>query len=117
MHRSSLFSFPLFLTQSGGQRQRIAIARVLLKDPPCIILDEATSALDAASEFHINQALKTMTKGRTVISIAHRLSTIKESDKIAMLKGGRVVEVGSFNELIDSKGAFHNLVVQQLSDF
>jgi ABC-type multidrug transport system fused ATPase/permease subunit len=58
-----------------------------------------------------------MTKGRTVISIAHRLSTIKESDRIAMLKGGTVVEVGTFAELVESKGDFHKLVVQQLTDF
>ena len=76
----------------------------------------ATSALDARSEYHINQALKTMTKGRTVISIAHRLSTIKEADLIAVLKGGVVVETGTFEELTRSKGsAFHNLVEQQLT--
>ncbi|ACI64088.1 ABC transporter [Thalassiosira pseudonana CCMP1335] len=99
---------------SGGQRQRVAIARVFLKDPPIVVLDEATSALDARSEYHINQALKTMTKGRTVISIAHRLSTIKEADRIAVLKGGEVVETGTFEELVRSKGAFHKLVAQQL---
>jgi ABC-type multidrug transport system fused ATPase/permease subunit len=70
--------------------------------------------LDARSEYHINQALKTMTKGRTVISIAHRLSTIKESDRIAMLKGGQVVEFGTFEDLIEAKGSFHKLVSQQL---
>jgi len=101
---------------SGGQKQRVAIARVMLKDPPICVLDEATSALDARSEYHINQALKTMTKGRTVISIAHRLSTIREADRIAVLKGGEIVEVGTFDELISSKGAFHRLVKQQLTD-
>jgi len=101
---------------SGGQRQRISIARVVLKNPPIIVLDEATSALDARSEYHINQALHEMTKGRTVISIAHRLSTIKESDRIAVLKGGRVAEIGSFNELIESKGIFYKLVSKQLTD-
>ena len=75
---------------------------------------EATSALDARSEYHINQALKAMTQGRTVISIAHRLSTIKESDRIAMLKGGCVAEFGTFDELIVAEGPFHNLVAQQL---
>eukprot|EP00984_Skeletonema_dohrnii_P006714 scaffold2396_cov184-Skeletonema_dohrnii-CCMP3373.AAC.2 len=101
---------------SGGQRQRISIARVILKNPPIIVLDEATSALDARSEYHINQALHEMTKGRTVISIAHRLSTIKESDRIAVLKGGGVAEIGSFNELIESKGIFYKLVSKQLTD-
>mmetsp|Transcript_4747 Transcript_4747/g.9311 ORF Transcript_4747/g.9311 Transcript_4747/m.9311 type:complete len:693 (+) Transcript_4747:206-2284(+) len=101
---------------SGGQKQRVAIARVMLKDPPICVLDEATSALDARSEYHINQALKAMAKGRTVISIAHRLSTIKEADRIAVLKGGEIVETGTFHELIESEGAFHRLVKQQLTD-
>jgi ATP-binding cassette subfamily B protein len=101
---------------SGGQKQRVAIARVMLKDPPIVILDEATSALDARSEYHINQALHAMTKGRTVISIAHRLSTIKEADRIAVLKGGVIVETGTFDELIQSKGTFHRLVEQQLAN-
>ena len=78
------------------------------------MLDEATSALSALDEYHINQALRVMTKGRTVLSIAHRLSTIKESDRIAVLQDGRVAEIGSFNELIDSKGKFYNLVSKQL---
>jgi len=101
---------------SGGQKQRVAIARVMLKDPPLVILDEATSALDARSEYHINQALKTMTAGRTVISIAHRLSTVKEADKIAVLKAGKIVEQGTFDELIEKKGgSFLRLVEQQLT--
>lgn len=101
---------------SGGQRQRISIARVILKNPPIILLDEATASLDARSEYHINQALQEISRGRTVISIAHRLSTIKESDRIAVLKGGRVAEIGSFNELIESKGIFYKLVSKQLTD-
>ena len=101
---------------SGGQKQRVAISRVMLKDPPIVVLDEATSALDARSEYHINQALKTMTKGRTVISIAHRLSTVKEADRIAVLEGGKIVETGTFDELIESEGTFHRLVKQQLTD-
>jgi len=100
---------------SGGQKQRVALARTILKDPPIVILDEATSALDAQSEYHINQALKTMTEGRTVISIAHRLSTIREADRIAVLKGGEVVETGTFDELIKSKGEFHKLMEQQIT--
>jgi ABC-type multidrug transport system fused ATPase/permease subunit len=98
---------------SGGKKQRVAIARVMLKDPPICVLDKATSALDARSKWHINQALNAMTKGRTVISIAHRLSTIKEADHIAVLKGGVIVETGTFNELIRSKGTFHKLIEEQ----
>ena len=94
----------------------MAIARVMLKDPPICVLDEATSALDARSEWHINQALNAMTKGRTVISIAHCLSTIKEADRIAVLKGGVIVETGTFDELIRSKATFHRLVEQQLTN-
>jgi ABC-type multidrug transport system fused ATPase/permease subunit len=100
---------------SGGQKQRVAIARILLKDPPIVILDEATSALDAKSEYHINEAIKSMSRGRTVISIAHRMSTIKEADRIAVLKDGKVAEIGSFHELIQSQGAFYNLMEQQLN--
>ena len=87
-----------------------------MKNPPIIVLDEATSALSALDEYHINQALREMSKGRTVLSIAHRLSTIKESDRIAVLKDGRVAEIGSFNELIEAKGKFYNLVSKQLTD-
>jgi len=101
---------------SGGQKQRVAIARIILKDPPIVILDEATSALDAKSEYHINQALQTMANGRTVISIAHRLSTIKEADRIAVLKGGEIVEIGTFEDLIGAEGYFHKLVEQQITD-
>jgi ABC-type multidrug transport system fused ATPase/permease subunit len=100
---------------SGGQKQRVAIARILLKDPPIVILDEATSALDAKSEYHINEAIKSMSRGRTVISIAHRMSTIKDADRIAVLKDGEVVETGTFQELIQAGGAFCNLMEQQLT--
>jgi ABC-type multidrug transport system fused ATPase/permease subunit len=99
---------------SGGQKQRVAIARVLLKDPPIVILDEATSALDGKSEYHINEAIKSMSRGRTVISIAHRMSTIKEADRVAVLKDGGVAEIGAFHELIQSHGDFYNLMEQQL---
>ena len=78
---------------------------------------EATSALDARSEYHINQALQAMAKGRTVISIAHRLSTIREADLVAVLKGGEIVETGTFDELIRKEGVFHKLVERQLTDF
>ena len=75
----------------------------------------ATSALDSRSEYHINQALNAMTQGRTTISIAHRVSTIREADRIAVLQGGVIVETGTFDELIRSKGTFHRLVEQQLT--
>lgn len=81
-----------------------------------VSLCKATSALDARSEYHINQALKAMARGRTVISIAHRLSTVKEADRVAVLKHGEIVEIGTFDELIQSKGTFHRLVEQQLTD-
>lgn len=101
---------------SGGQKQRVAIARVILKDPPIVVLDEATSALDAQSEHRINQAFKALSEGRTVISIAHRLSTIKEADRIVVLKDGKVVETGPFQQLINAQGVFHKLVEQQMTD-
>lgn len=99
---------------SGGQKQRIAIARVILKDPPIVILDEATSALDAESEYHVHQAIHSVTKNRTVISIAHRISTIREANRILVLKDGLITEAGSFDNLLARKGVFHNLVKQQI---
>lgn len=100
---------------SGGQRQRVALARAILKDAPIVILDEATSALDSTSEYHVHEAIKCMTKDKTVISIAHRLSTIKESDRIVVLQDGIVVESGTFEQLLDMRSVFYNLVEQQLT--
>ena len=94
---------------SGGQRQRIAIARALIRDPQVIILDEATSALDSISEKKIQNALENLMKGRTTLVVAHRLSTIKNADRIAVIDGGKCVEIGDYDTLMEKKGAFWQL--------
>lgn len=92
---------------SGGERQRVAIARAILRNAPILILDEATSSLDSHSEALIQDALLNLMKGKTTIAIAHRLSTIKEMDRILVLKGGKVIEDGSHEELIAAKGSLY----------
>ncbi len=102
---------------SGGQRQRVAIARVLLKDAPILVLDEATSALDSESEAAIQDRLSLVMEGKTVIAIAHRLSTIAKMDRIVVLDGGRIVEEGTPNELVDRDGLFSRLWKRQTGGF
>lgn len=88
---------------SGGQRQRVAIARALLKDAPILVLDEATSSLDSESEIYIQKALWKLMEGRTALVIAHRLSTIQRMDRIAVMSKGKIVQVGTHNELLKDK--------------
>ena len=94
---------------SGGQKQRLSIARVFLKNPPVLILDEATSALDNTTEILIQQALDELCEGRTTIVVAHRLSTIRNADEIAVIDGGRIVEKGSHDELMEKDGVYASL--------
>jgi ATP-binding cassette subfamily B protein len=95
---------------SGGQRQRIALARVFLKNPPILILDEGTSALDNINERRVQQAINAARADRTVILVAHRLSTLLETDRILVFDQGRVVESGTYNELVRQGGVFTELV-------
>ncbi len=92
---------------SGGQRQRVSIARALIRNPRVIIFDEATSALDTVSEKHIQTAIDNLSKDKTTFIVAHRLSTIKNADKIAVIDKGKCVEFGTYDELVEKKGAFY----------
>ena len=101
---------------SGGQKQRIGIARAFLKNAPILILDEATSALDNEAEKIVQQAIENLMKDRTVFVIAHRLTTVQNADRIAVIKNGELVELGSHNELISIEGGvYHHLYDSQFS--
>ena len=98
---------------SAGERQRIAIARAVLHSPRILILDEATSSVDIETERQIQEAIARLTHGRTTFAIAHRLSTLRNADRLVVLKGGKIEEVGTHDELMEKKGEFHRLVQMQ----
>ncbi len=102
---------------SGGQKQRVAIARAMLKNAPILVLDEATSALDSESEVAIQQALHKLMEGKTVVAIAHRLSTLREMDRIIVLEGGKIVEDGSHDALLQYEGIYARLWKHQAGGF
>ncbi len=102
---------------SGGQRQRIAIARVLLKNAPILILDEATSALDSEVEIAIQESLFNLMEGKTVIAIAHRLSTIAAMDRLIVMDGGRIIEEGRHEDLLEKKGLYAQFWSHQSGGF
>lgn len=102
------------LRLSGGEKQRVAIARTIIKNPRIIMLDEATAALDSTTEQNIQEALTTLSEGRTMLVIAHRLSTITSADQILVLHAGRVAEAGTHQELIERKGRYYNMWRKQI---
>lgn len=112
--------YDTMLTEGGsnisqGQRQLIAIARAVLANPKILILDEATSSIDTRTEMHIQEAMLRLMKGRTSLIIAHRLSTIRDADKIVVISGGKVVEAGNHEELLELRGCYYNLYQSQFA--
>lgn len=101
---------------SGGEKQRLALARTILRDPPVLLLDEATSALDVATERAMSGALDAVARGRTTVSIAHRLSTVRHADQIVVMERGRIVERGTYEELLALGGVFADLARQDQQD-
>jgi len=100
---------------SGGQKQRISIARAILKDTPIILLDEATSSLDSDSEQKVQNAIINLTKNKTTLVIAHRLSTIIRANKIFVVNQGKIIDMGTHSDLLQSSNVYKNLYSKQLS--
>ena len=98
---------------SGGEQQRVALARAILKNAPIVVLDEATAFADPENEALIQKAFTKLTEGRTVVMIAHRLSTVVGADRIIVLDGGKIIEDGTYDELIEKNGFFAELVERQ----
>ena len=101
---------------STGEKQLLSFARALLADPALLVLDEATASIDTVTEKAIQEAIVTVTKGRTAFVIAHRLSTITGSDVILMVHDGKVIEQGSHKELMEKRGAYYRLFTRQYED-
>jgi ATP-binding cassette subfamily B protein len=98
---------------SGGERQRVSIARAIMHNPKILILDEATSSVDTETEKAVQEALARLIKGRTTFAIAHRLSTLRNSDRLVVLEDGKIVEMGTHDELMEKKGTYQKLVEMQ----
>ena len=99
---------------SGGERQRIAIARAMLKNAPVVILDEATAYIDPENEALVQKAISALTVGKTLIVIAHRLSTLRKADRLIVIEGHQIAEMGTHDELLAKKGIYYGLVEAQL---